>query len=89
MKDSMKAFINKSDGRFDTHGTAIQNLERQIRQIANILSERAPGTLPADTEKNLKETIKFVYLRNAKTLAGPVMKTKVKVVSKKTETVES
>ncbi|XP_070026329.1 uncharacterized protein [Nicotiana sylvestris] len=39
-------------------GTAIRNLETQIGQLASLLSERAPGTLPVDTEKNPKETIK-------------------------------
>ncbi|XP_070055338.1 uncharacterized protein [Nicotiana tomentosiformis] len=58
-----KSFIIKTDERLDAHGAAIKelgtglrNLERQVGQIANILSERIPGTLSADTEKNSKET---------------------------------
>ncbi|XP_070030733.1 uncharacterized protein [Nicotiana sylvestris] len=57
--------------RLDAHGAAIKelgtglrNLERQVEQIANILSERIPGTLLADTEKNPKETINVVTLRS-------------------------
>lgn len=79
----MKAFINKSEERFDTHNLAIRNLERQGDQIANMLFERAPETLPSDIEKNLNETIKVVFLRNGKTLVDPVVKTKPRVVIKR------
>ncbi|XP_070034370.1 uncharacterized protein [Nicotiana tomentosiformis] len=84
MEDLMKAFINKSDKKFKTQGTtireqgtAIRNLERQFRHIANLLSERAPRTLPSDTEKNPKETIKVVSLRSGKTLVDPVVLTQM------------
>ncbi|XP_009587465.1 uncharacterized protein [Nicotiana tomentosiformis] len=43
-------------------------------QLATLLSERAPGTLPEDTAKNPKETIKDVSLRSGKTLAEPKAK---------------
>nr|XP_016486276.1 PREDICTED: uncharacterized protein LOC107806605 [Nicotiana tabacum] len=43
-------------------------------QLSTLLSDRAPGTLPADTEKNPKETIKDVSLRSRKTLAAPKAK---------------
>ncbi|XP_070049295.1 uncharacterized protein [Nicotiana tomentosiformis] len=81
LEDLMKAFINNSDKKLETQGTAIreqgtaiQNLERQMRHLAPLLSERAPGTLPADTEKNPKETIKDVSPRSGKTLAEPKSK---------------
>nr|XP_016505764.1 PREDICTED: uncharacterized protein LOC107823586 [Nicotiana tabacum] len=86
MEDLMKAFINKTDEKFETRSTTIQNLERQMGQIANLLSDRAPGTLPYDTKKNPKETIKDVSLRRGKTLVDPVVKARTKVVNKKTET---
>ncbi|XP_019239425.1 PREDICTED: uncharacterized protein LOC109219418 [Nicotiana attenuata] len=78
LEDLMKAFINKSDKKLETQGTtireqgtAIHNLERQMGQLAALLLEKAPWTLPADTEKNPKETIKAVFLRSGKTLAEP------------------
>ncbi|XP_070040532.1 uncharacterized protein [Nicotiana tomentosiformis] len=53
----MKSFIVQTNERLDAHGAAIKelgiglrNLERQVGQIATILSERIPGTLQADTE---------------------------------------
>jgi len=74
----IKSFIIKTDERLDTHGATIKelgtnfrNLERQVRQIANILSERIPGTLPADTEKNPKETVSVVTLRSTQVLKDP------------------
>ncbi|XP_019234398.1 PREDICTED: uncharacterized protein LOC109214889 [Nicotiana attenuata] len=73
LEDLMKSFIVNMDERLDAHGAAIKelgtslrNLERQVGQIANILSERIPGTLPVDIEKNPKETINIVTLRSGK-----------------------
>ncbi|XP_070050487.1 uncharacterized protein [Nicotiana tomentosiformis] len=93
MENFRKAFINKSDEKFETQGTAIRekgtaiwNLERQLGQIANMLSERTSRTLPADTEKNPKETIKVVSSRSGKTLADPVVKARPEIVSKQAET---
>ncbi|XP_016476694.2 uncharacterized protein LOC107798236 [Nicotiana tabacum] len=77
----MKEFINKSDDKLETQGTTIReqgttikNLERQMGQLKSLLSEKAPWTLPADSEKNPKETIMAVSLRSGKTLAEPIEK---------------
>nr|XP_016457476.1 PREDICTED: uncharacterized protein LOC107781302 [Nicotiana tabacum] len=86
MEDRMKGFINKINEKFETHGTTIRNLERQMRQIVNLLSQRAPGTLPSDTKKNPKETIKAVSLRSGKELTDPIVKAKSEVVNKQIET---
>ncbi|XP_070049011.1 uncharacterized protein [Nicotiana tomentosiformis] len=65
LEDLIKAFIVKTNERLDAHGAAIKelvtgflNLKRQVGYIATILSKRVPGTLPADTERNPKETPK-------------------------------
>nr|XP_016500969.1 PREDICTED: uncharacterized protein LOC107819373 [Nicotiana tabacum] len=55
-------------------------------KIANLLSERAPGTLPSNTKKNPKETIKVVSLRSGKILTDLVVKARPEVVNKQTET---
>ncbi|XP_070050202.1 uncharacterized protein [Nicotiana tomentosiformis] len=65
---------------------AIRNLKKQMGQFANLLSERTLGTLPSDTEKNPKETIKVVSLRSEKVLANPIVKARLEVVNKQTET---
>ncbi|XP_070056650.1 uncharacterized protein [Nicotiana tomentosiformis] len=71
LEDLMKAFIVKTDERFEVQGATIQNLEKQVGQIATILSERVPGTLHADTEKNPKETVNAVTLRSGQVLKDP------------------
>ncbi|XP_019239696.1 PREDICTED: uncharacterized protein LOC109219679 [Nicotiana attenuata] len=78
LEDLMKSFIVKTDERLYAHGAAIEelgtglrNLERQVGQIATILSERIPGTLPADTEKNPKETVNVVTLRSGQVWKDP------------------
>ncbi|XP_070034689.1 uncharacterized protein [Nicotiana tomentosiformis] len=82
IEDLMKAFILKTDERLETHsaairehgaaikelGTDFRNLERQVGELATLLSERIPGTLPADTERNPKETLNVVTLRSEKVL---------------------
>ncbi|XP_070036255.1 uncharacterized protein [Nicotiana tomentosiformis] len=55
-------------------------------QIANLLSERAPRTLPSNIEKNPKEIIKVISLRSGKTLVDLVVKARPEVVKKQTET---
>ncbi|XP_070057274.1 uncharacterized protein [Nicotiana tomentosiformis] len=49
----------------------LRSLEIQVGQIATILSERIPGTLPANTEKNSKETVNVVTLRSRQVLKYP------------------
>ncbi|XP_070056809.1 uncharacterized protein [Nicotiana tomentosiformis] len=76
----MKSFIVKIDERLDAHGaviqelgTGLQSLERQVGQIATILSEIILGTLPTDTEKNSKETVNIVTLRSGQALKDPTL----------------
>ncbi|XP_070049186.1 uncharacterized protein [Nicotiana tomentosiformis] len=64
LEDLIKSFIVKTDERLDAHGAAIKelgtglrNLEKQVGQIAIVLSERISSTLPVDTKRNPKETI--------------------------------
>ncbi|XP_070004639.1 uncharacterized protein [Nicotiana sylvestris] len=66
LEDLIKSFIVQTEERLDAHGasikelgTGLRNLEGQVGQIANILSERILGTLPADIEKNPKETLRL------------------------------
>ncbi|XP_070029818.1 uncharacterized protein [Nicotiana sylvestris] len=73
----MKSFIVKTDKRVDAHGAAIKelgtglpNLKRQVGQIATILFERISGTLPADTKKNSKETLKIEDDKNIEKKKG-------------------
>ncbi|XP_070015811.1 uncharacterized protein [Nicotiana sylvestris] len=65
MEDLMKAFIIKTYERLEIHGTttqergtAIQNLERQVRKIANLLSASALGALQGKLIQRQVETVK-------------------------------
>ncbi|XP_070043025.1 uncharacterized protein [Nicotiana tomentosiformis] len=78
LEDLMKSFIVKTDERLDAHGAAIKelgtglrSLERQVGHIATTLSERIPGTLPVETEKNPKKTVNVVTLRSRQVLKYP------------------
>nr|XP_009758281.1 PREDICTED: uncharacterized protein LOC104210993 [Nicotiana sylvestris] len=77
-EDLLKSFIIKKDERLDAHGapikelsTGLRNLEKQVGQIATILSERILGILHADTEKNPKETVNVVTLKSGQLLKDP------------------
>ncbi|XP_070050488.1 uncharacterized protein [Nicotiana tomentosiformis] len=56
MEDIMKTFIIKIDERLDAH------------DAATLMSERDPGTLSANTERNPKETVNDVTLRSGQVL---------------------
>ncbi|XP_070041403.1 uncharacterized protein [Nicotiana tomentosiformis] len=77
LEDTMKSIIVKKDERLDAHdaikelGTGLRNLEKQVGQIIIVLSEKIPGTLPADTERNPKETVNVVTLRSGQVLKHP------------------
>src|SRR5256886_11866894 len=61
--------------------SSIRNLEVQIGQIHNILSNRTQGPFPSDTEKNPKEQVNAVTLRSEKQLQEP----QPKVAEKRSE----
>ncbi|XP_070053992.1 uncharacterized protein [Nicotiana tomentosiformis] len=74
----MKSFIVKTYERLDAHGsamkepvTSLRNLEKRVGKIATILFERIPGILPADTERNPKETVNVVTLRSGQVVKEP------------------
>ena len=45
---------------------SLRNLEIQVGQIANQLFERPYGNLPSNTEKNLREEVNAITLRNGR-----------------------
>ena len=47
---------------------SLRNLENQVGQLANNLSRRSQGGLPSNAEKNLREEVNAVTLRNGKEL---------------------
>ena len=60
--------IAKIDATLKSQEASIKNLEVQMGQIANILNIRLLSALPSDTERNLREHVEMVTLRNGKKL---------------------
>ena len=74
-KPSFEHMVLKYMANQDTivkqQGVTIQNLERQIGQLAKQLQERPQGALPSNTVVNPKETAMAIQLRSGKALDEP------------------
>lgn len=73
-------YIQNSDAR-------MKSMETQISQLATLLSERAPGTLPGTTEPNPKEHAKAITLRSGKEI-GEASQEKDKPLKNNEDTLE-
>ncbi|KAK4708648.1 hypothetical protein R3W88_029573 [Solanum pinnatisectum] len=51
LEEMFKSFITKVDEKFENQSASIRNLEKQVGQIKNQISERTPGTLPKKLDK--------------------------------------
>ncbi|KAL0312799.1 UNVERIFIED_CONTAM: hypothetical protein Sradi_5679200 [Sesamum radiatum] len=60
--------FQNQDARLQSQEASIRNIEMQIGQLVSIVSGRREGQLPSDTEKNPKEQVNAVTLKNGKTL---------------------
>ena len=79
MLTSHSAFMNETKANMQQHATQLnnqsaqlRNLEVQMGQMANLLAERQPGSLPSNSEVNPRrdgnEHVKSVMLRSGKEL---------------------
>src|SRR5436190_745653 len=50
------------------HDAILKSLERQMRQIHGMLSQRQPGQFPSNTERNPKEQVNMISLRSGRQL---------------------
>ena len=66
----MSQFIQSSEARHRNQEASIHNLEKQIGQLAKMMSERPQGALPSSTENKPKEQAKAITLRSRKELQG-------------------
>ncbi|XP_076905776.1 uncharacterized protein LOC143561640 [Bidens hawaiensis] len=59
-----EAKFAEHDAMLKNHATSLGNLECHVGEIASQLSERAPGSLPSNTEKNPRGFAKEVTTRS-------------------------
>src|SRR5438270_5577707 len=57
--------------KLQNHDSILKNLEQRVGQIHGMLSQRQPGKLPSDTEKNPRVHVNAVILRSGTTYEGP------------------
>lgn len=57
-----------TEQRVQNQEVTMRNLAAQLGQLGNIVSRKAQGTLPNDTEKNPRHHVKAVTLRSGKEL---------------------
>ena len=83
MLTSHSAFMNETKANMQQQATQLnnqaaqlRNLEVQMGQMANLLTERQPGSLPSNSEVNPRrdgnEHVKAVMLRSGKELEGAI-----------------
>ena len=75
MEELMTKFVIATEARLQNQEATIRNLETQIGQLANYVSNRPQGTLPSNTEKNPKEDVQAITLRSGKEIEGPSQQT--------------
>src|SRR3954465_1003219 len=56
--------------KLQNHDSILKNLEQQVGQIHDLLSQRQSGKLPSDIEKNPREHVNAVTLRSGTTYEG-------------------
>jgi len=64
-----QTFMTTTETHLKNQAAAIHNLEVHRSQIFSLLSNRPQGSLPNNTEVNLKEHVKTITLRSEKVLA--------------------
>jgi hypothetical protein len=78
LEDIISRMATQFDATTKNQSAQIRNLENQLGQIANALSNRPQGSLPSDTEKNPRndgnEHCKAITLRSGKELTSDVNK---------------
>ena len=69
--DALEARVQRLEGEFTALKTSSQNVESQLSQLINMMSQRPPGGLPSQPETNPKEYVNAITLRNGKRYDSP------------------
>ncbi|MED6107676.1 hypothetical protein PIB30_016295 [Stylosanthes scabra] len=65
------SIVEKTKTQFKHHEASTRNIENQVGQISQQLTQRLQGSLPSNTIKNSKEYVKTNTRRSGKELADP------------------
>src|SRR3954466_1467467 len=81
IEDLLTKYIEGNEKRLESNdmlmknqSASIKNLEMQMGQIHNLLSNRPQEAFPSDTEKNSREQANAITLRSGKTYDDPKVK---------------
>ena len=77
--------MTRTDTTLQNQAASIRNLEVQMGQISNLLNARPQGTLPSNTETNLREHVKAIILQSSKELKDPIKRTNEEGETRKIE----
>ncbi|KAL0408377.1 UNVERIFIED_CONTAM: hypothetical protein Sradi_1772100 [Sesamum radiatum] len=85
LEDMLSKFITAVDTRFQNQDASIRNLEMQVGKLVGIVSERKEGQLPSDTEKNSREQVNTISVRNDRAIEDEPPKDQVEEAQAKQE----
>ncbi|XP_075479457.1 uncharacterized protein LOC142520346 [Primulina tabacum] len=68
LEQMMSKFISSTETRLQNQDASIKGLENQIGELAKMIANREPDTLPSITETNPKEQVKAIELKSGKVL---------------------
>ncbi|KAL0428667.1 UNVERIFIED_CONTAM: hypothetical protein Slati_3041500 [Sesamum latifolium] len=92
IEDVLSKFITAADTRFQSQDARLQsqeasirNIEVQIGQLVSIVSGRKEGQLPSDTEKNSREQVNAIFVRNERAIGDEPLKEQVEESQAKKE----
>ncbi|KAL0367368.1 UNVERIFIED_CONTAM: hypothetical protein Sradi_3626900 [Sesamum radiatum] len=77
IEDVLSKFITTAKARFQSQEASIRNIEVQIGQLVSMVSGRREGQLPSDTEKNLREQVNTIFVRNERAIGDEPPKEQV------------
>ncbi|XP_075523994.1 uncharacterized protein LOC142556419 [Primulina tabacum] len=68
LEQMMSKFISSIETRLQNQDTSIKGLENHIGQLAKMIANREPDTLPSNTKTNPKEQVKAIELKSGNVL---------------------
>ncbi|KAK8926051.1 hypothetical protein KSP39_PZI018317 [Platanthera zijinensis] len=71
VEENFNRYVASNESNIRNITGSLKNLELQVGQLARLMSERALGALPGNTEPNPRETANAITLRSGKEVVDP------------------